>query len=290
MPVMDGLQATEAIRAIEACKTLPIIAMTASVLRGDREGCLRAGMNDYVSKPINVDRMLLTLARWLPERHALAPAAAPAPAAPPAVLDGLPESLDGIDLGEGLKRVGGDRALYRRLLLQFREHSGNAAHEIRSALAEGDRAAVRSAVHQLKGVAGNLSATGLFKAAQKLEAVLRRGTEPAGAEVEALTAEHARVMAGLAPLKAPGGGNGAHLPADPAKLRELVRVLDDRLSGSDAAAVDALEAIKGALSDNYAPFVQDMERLIVTYNFEEARTRLAQFTESLKASEAPASN
>jgi signal transduction histidine kinase/ABC-type amino acid transport substrate-binding protein/BarA-like signal transduction histidine kinase len=61
MPVMDGMQATQAIRGIEQFRALPIIAMTASVMRGDRDRCLEAGMNDYISKPISVEQMLATL-------------------------------------------------------------------------------------------------------------------------------------------------------------------------------------------------------------------------------------
>jgi two-component system sensor histidine kinase/response regulator len=287
MPVMDGLQATEAIRAIEQFKALPIIAMTASVLRGDREGCLKAGMNDYVSKPINVDKMLSTLARWLPERRGVSPPA-PAPAAPaavPAPVDGLPETLAGFDVAEGVKRVGGDRVLYRRLLMQFREHSANAGEEIRAALAAGDRQAARSAVHTLKGVAGNLSATPLYKATQKLESVLRRGTEPAGAEVEAVSAEHTRVMAALATLQGPPAASGRGA-AGATELRRLVEALDQRLSNSDAASVEALEAVTGALGDTEPEFAREMERLIVSYNFDEARARLAAFAETLQAGDA----
>jgi two-component system sensor histidine kinase/response regulator len=290
MPVMDGLQATEAIRAIDSLKALPIIAMTASVLRGDREGCLKAGMNDYVSKPINVDKMLSTLARWLPDRprsFAAAAPPAPAPASVP-LLDGLPETLEGIDLVEGVKRVGGDRALFRRLLLQFREHSGNAGNEIRAALAAGDKAAARSAIHTLKGVAGNLSAVTLYKAAQKLESALRKGTEPAAEEVEALAAEHARVMAGLAVLKAPAQPARPDGPADPGTLRERLAALDQRLGRSDGSAAEALEAVRDALNGEHSTFVQELEKLILSYNFEQARTRLAAFTETLKADEAVA--
>jgi HPt (histidine-containing phosphotransfer) domain-containing protein len=241
-------------------------------------------MNDHVAKPINVEKLLSTLSRWLPDRvRAFVPPSAAA-GAPPQV-DGLPAALDGLDLAEGVKRVGGDRVLFRRLLLQFREHSGNAANEIRAALAAGDRAAAKSAVHTLKGVAGNLSATALYKAAQKLEAILRRGTEPAGAEVEAVSAEHARVMTALAALKAPAG-NGASAPADPAAIQALLQNLDRRLSGSDATAAEVLEEFKGALNEAHPAFVQEMERLIGSYDFEQARARLAQFAETLKTSAA----
>ncbi|HUR41614.1 MAG TPA: transporter substrate-binding domain-containing protein [Verrucomicrobiae bacterium] len=283
MPVMDGLQATEAIRAIDTLKGLPIIAMTASVLRGDRERCLKAGMNDYVSKPINVEKLLSTLARWLPDRDA-APVQVGAPAGARTLLptgDELPSTLDGLDLSEGVKRMGGDRALYRRLLLQFRQHSAGAANDVRVALAAGDRAAARSAVHTLKGVAGNLSAVELYKAAQKLETVLRQGTEPAGAEVEALCTAHERVMSALAELKAPGV-NGASHRAESSQLRQLIEVLDRRLSGADASSVEALEAVRGALGDTEQPFVQEMEKLIVAYEFDQARTRLAHFMATLQ--------
>ena len=280
MPVMDGLQATEAIRQIESLKSLPIIAMTASVLRGDRDRCLQVGMNDYISKPINVERMLSTLARWIPERDAAATAPEPAAMPPPAAGAVLPETLDGFDLADGLKRVGGDRALYRRLLLQFREHSANAANDIRAALAAGDRSAAKSAAHTLKGVAGNLSATALYKAAQKLETGLRRGGTVAAADIEALAGEHARAMAALAGLPQPPPGATAQ--GDPAALPGLIKDLDLRLSASDASAVQALSAMKAALGDADPTFVQELERLIVTYNFEQARTRLARFAETLQ--------
>jgi signal transduction histidine kinase/HPt (histidine-containing phosphotransfer) domain-containing protein len=196
MPLMDGLQATRAIRARPRLRDLPIIAMTASVMSGDRDRCLEAGMTDHISKPVSVDQLLGTLARWLPQRAG----AAPAPALPAA--DGGPElpDLDGLNVAEGVRRVGGDRALYRRLLLQFREHSGGAADDIRDALAAADRVRAKAAAHTLKGVAGTLSARELQGAAQALESALRRGAAAVDGEVAALVAAHARVMTALAGL------------------------------------------------------------------------------------------
>jgi hypothetical protein len=103
--------------------------------------------------------------------------------------------------------------------------------------------------------------------------------------------EHARVMAALgelqAPAAAPAAANGP--AADPQQLAALVETLDQRLSGSDAAAVDALEAVKGALGGSHPTFVQEMERLIVTYNFEQARVHLARFAATLRTGAARAS-
>jgi CheY-like chemotaxis protein len=67
MPVMDGYAATRALRKEKSLKELPVIAMTANAMIGDREAALAAGMNDHITKPIVIDEMFATLARWLPE-------------------------------------------------------------------------------------------------------------------------------------------------------------------------------------------------------------------------------
>jgi signal transduction histidine kinase/HPt (histidine-containing phosphotransfer) domain-containing protein/ActR/RegA family two-component response regulator len=199
MPVMDGLQATRAIRAEPRHARLPIIAMTASVMSGDRDRCLDAGMNDHISKPVSVEQLLVTLARWLPERGA---GAAPGvqPGRPAAGGPALPDALDGFNVDDGVRRVGGDRGLYRRLLLQFHDHSAGAAAAIRAALASGDRNKAKAEAHTLKGVAGTLSAKELYAAAQALESALRRDAASVDAEADALEAAHGRVMAALAAL------------------------------------------------------------------------------------------
>jgi two-component system sensor histidine kinase/response regulator len=199
MPVMDGLQATQAIRAIPRFKGLPIIAMTASVMAGDRDRCLEAGMSDHISKPIGIEQLMGTLGRWLPARGGAAAPVVAAPVAAPASAD-MPATLDGFNVADGVKRVGGDRGLYRRLLLQFYDHSAGAATEIRTALAAGDRARAKAEAHTLKGVAGTLSAKDLYAAAAALETALRKNAETVEAEVQALEAAHARAMAALAAL------------------------------------------------------------------------------------------
>ncbi len=280
MPVMDGLQATQAIRANPQLRALPIIAMTASVMSGDRDRCLDAGMNDHISKPVGIEQLQTTLGRWLPERLA-APAAAAAPAGVEPPAPELPEPLDGFNVGDGVRRVGGDRALYRRLLLQFLDHSGGAATEIGAALAAGDRARAKAGVHTLKGVAGTLSARELYTAAQALETALRKNAAAVDAEAAALEAAHGRVMRALAGLPresaaAQGGGR-------PHDLARLLGDLDRRLASQDAGAGEALDALKGALNGAHVTWVREMEQLIGTCNFDQARRRLAQFASTLDA-------
>ncbi|MBT9487655.1 MAG: response regulator [Rubrivivax sp.] len=155
MPVMDGYQATRELRRRPALKDLPVIAMTANALAGDREKVLGAGMNDHVAKPIRVDELFAALARWV---QGSSPA--PSPAASPPTLDER----------AGLASAIGDEALYRRLLRMFLQRESDFAARFRSACAAGDRDTARRFAHDLKSVAGTLGMPALQQAAAGLEA------------------------------------------------------------------------------------------------------------------------
>ncbi|MGE4506492.1 MAG: PAS domain S-box protein, partial [Desulfovibrionaceae bacterium] len=190
MPVMDGYTATERIREQERFRTLPVIAMTANVMAGDREKSLQAGMNDHIGKPINVHEMLQVMGRWIRPGHAGAPmpplppmppeperAASSAPEgrnAPPGGRDGLPE-LPGIDVEEALRLLRGKVGLYRRLLDDFRADYVDFEPQFREAQERGDHETAVRAAHSLKGVAGNVGSEPLRAAALGLESALREG-------------------------------------------------------------------------------------------------------------------
>jgi PAS domain S-box-containing protein len=168
MPVMDGYAATTAIRSRTRFSALPIIAMTAHAMQSERGRCREAGMNDYVSKPIDPGQLQATLERWLQRRK---DGARPTPVADA----GLPETIAGIDVATVMHRLGGNRGLLVKLLRDFvRGHTADPT-QIREALARGDSERARHAAHSLKGVAGNLAATEVFAATVALEAALRRG-------------------------------------------------------------------------------------------------------------------
>ena len=125
MPEMDGLEATRFIRKTLNNSALPIIAMTAHALESERDNCLKAGMNDYVSKPVDPDRLLAALVRWVRPRPGLDPEK-PSGAAPKDLLEQLP----GIDIEAALKRLMGNRKLLIKLLCDFgqelwRDHRAN---------------------------------------------------------------------------------------------------------------------------------------------------------------------
>jgi CheY-like chemotaxis protein len=197
MPVMDGYTATKTIRKWESGMRnkgeaqLPIIAMTAHAMAGDEDKSLQAGMNGHVTKPIDPDQLFSTLQKWIKpgeERVQVQQAEVPVVQTEPDMAvpaeDELPESLSGFDLADGLKRLQGNKKLYRKLLLSFATDYHAVANEIRQALDDEDFDQAHSLVHNLKGLAGNLAATKLQAAAVNLEKLVKRIEDKAPAANE----------------------------------------------------------------------------------------------------------
>ena len=204
MPVMDGYEATRAIRAQARYETLPVIAMTANVMAGDREKVLQAGMNDHIAKPIDVTAMFNTMAKWITPSQIIDPAcAAPTagtPADEPVDAVSIPD-VPGIDITRGLAIAQGNTQLYRKVLLMFANSQANFERMYREAqaVADTDPDACQRCAHNLKGVAGNVGAHGIYAAAERLEAACNEAAGPETTEplLEVLLAELEPVIASL---------------------------------------------------------------------------------------------
>jgi PAS domain S-box-containing protein len=171
MPDMDGYTATRLLRSRTQLQGLPIIAMTAHALVEERQRCLEAGMNDHVSKPIDPDALFATLARWVKPRQVPAAGAERSPAK--STEDVILPEIDGVDVASGLKRVAGNKRLYRDLLAQFAAKQGDVNVQILAAIQSGDRIRAERIAHTVKGVAGNIGLGQVFTAAEKLERAIR---------------------------------------------------------------------------------------------------------------------
>ncbi|MGA9665429.1 MAG: response regulator [Gallionella sp.] len=184
MPVMDGVTATREIRKDPHFLNLPIIALTANVMVSEQNEFLEAGITDYIGKPIDPDRLVTALAKWVrpTKPRESTPAGQTVDAAAPEPLPDLP----GVNVAASVRRIGGNVALYRSLLDKFRVSQGNFVADFRQALVAGDRSTAERQAHTLRGIAGTLGAENLQELAASLESCIRKGES---AEVDPLLAQ-----------------------------------------------------------------------------------------------------
>ena len=278
MPVMDGLEATRAIRREQCADALPIIAMTANAMAGDRERCLAAGMNDHVAKPVVPEELYATLAQWVlggsEERHP-----GPLPSAPP---DGEPINLlafpplPGVDVARGLRNFGGNAALYREVVLKFSCNQGDVCQRMEASLHAGDNRTLERTAHTLKGLSATIGADRLACLAGKLEqrAKISEGLEGASELLGETASELLRLISAIATTlpvadQAPCRTTPDAADVGPERLEPLFNKAVSLLSVFDSA----VEGVVGEISP-LASGCRRRERLaaireaIAAYDFE----------------------
>ena len=177
MPIMDGYQATASIRALanERAAQIPIIAMTAHAMRGDREKCLQAGMDAYLTKPVDVEE-LLRMVESVAEAGALTSEKERlGRERETAAHIGTNDALGVMDLEVALQRLRNDEDLLLELADVFLDDSPGLVSEIRIAAQQNDAATLRRVAHSLKGLAANFNAQATIEAAQALETMGESG-------------------------------------------------------------------------------------------------------------------
>jgi PAS domain S-box-containing protein len=272
MPVMDGYVATGKIRDDLHLRELPIIAMTANALASDRERCLTAGMNDHIPKPIDVAVLHATLARWLK------PGLDESPALAAALPDSAGEAAD-IDSAAALARMGGNRSMYDRLVVRFRENQGDAVDRLQADRQQGDGAAMILRAHTLRGLAGNIGAITLSRLAGELEDRLRKGTPIDDPQVDALLAGMGIAMpkALAIPVTLQSAERPLATTPPPEAQAKALSTLYQLLANDDAAAVRHFEEMAAWLRQQCDPqLVEQLARQIEHYDFEQASATLHQ--------------
>jgi PAS domain S-box-containing protein len=177
MPGMDGLQTTVVIRTELGNTDTPIIAMTANAMSGYRERCLESGMNDYIPKPIEPDKLALTLAQWLESSgvHVARPVQTIARALNQDA--SIPSGLPGLDVQAALGHLGGNKELLHQLLDMFVVDHASDADAIEAAIEAQERRKVHGLSHTLKGAAATLGARRVAEIALAIETAARSEAE-----------------------------------------------------------------------------------------------------------------
>jgi polar amino acid transport system substrate-binding protein len=284
MPVMDGYEATRQIRMQDKYKTLPVIAMTANVMAGDREKVLSAGMNDHIGKPLNVRDMFITMAKWIKPSQVFSEESQGTPAAELATTTAtcIPE-LAGIDTVAGMATAGGNSRLYRKLLVKFRDTYSDFENTFIQAQAETDPAASRRCAHTLNGVAGTLGARGIQQMAAKLEAACdtQESHEHIAFLLSNVLREFDPVMSSLQVLN----GEDAPVQASPHGEQDvfpLLEMLKDGLATFDIRSADIADEITPLLVEaGHQEAVKTIRSSIDNFDFDNALALLATLEKKL---------
>ena len=256
MPVLDGLSATRALRGELGLTHLPVIAVTAGVLKAEQQRAHEAGVDEVLPKPVDLDRLVAVLSRWAPrvatgaagEVAALATPSAPGKGVPAAVPQGPSEwavaalpDIAGIDQTHVAQLIDGDLAFYQQLLSGLVAAARDVPAQVRSALAQGAVTDAAARLHRLRGALSNLGALELAGRIQGLEVALEEATAAGHAE-EALGTAGSAVQERLAEVEADLGrllaSAEAWLAAAPAEPIPRVAPSAARLNAPHVLVVD----------------------------------------------------
>ena len=278
MPVMDGVTATRLLREDPACQQLPIIAMTANVMRDDIEKCLAAGMNGHVAKPIDPDDLWMALLNWIKPGSGFVntPAHLREPSADPQ----LPDALPGVDLQLGLRHAFGKKPLYANMLSKFVKAQLQFEPQLRQALSNGDYATAERLAHTCKGGAGNIGAQVLQELAAQLETALRQHEGGEALEIllgQVLQAAQLLVTAIQSWMPKPTDTPAA-AAFDPEAFKAIAGELLVQLLAGDASAEALMERHAGQLAAGLQNAFPPIKECVENFDFERAAQLLQSAT------------
>lgn len=254
MPEMDGFEATRVLRTMHGPRDLPIIAMTAHAMDSDRQKCLDAGMNDHLAKPVDLDRMVGMLQKWIaPRPQAAASRAGPRPPTCPQVRVTPSPEIAGIDVPALLEKLAQNRPLMLKLLGDFRRSFSDVVESVRKALAAEDHESARRLLHDLTGVTGTLCMPRVAEAATTLGKAVRRGDmTPVDVTLDELDLALRVVLQGihgLAPLSPASPATVVATAADP---------IDATVVGSALAQMEDLLKQESPVAQRQLDILEDV--------------------------------
>jgi two-component system, sensor histidine kinase and response regulator len=276
MPIMGGIKATLEIMKIKEYSELPIIAMTADAMVGVHEKCLKAGMKDFITKPISPDIMLATIEKWIIRKNKREE-----PRRPYVKVKELPVEIPiiaGIDTESGLANVAGNTNLYMDLLRKFAQKQENFTNDLMAGFGSGANEEAMRSIHTLKGLSANLGMTALHEACKRTEKNLKGRRQDNIAEViQPLVTELNLVLQALQ----------SNLEQKPVPSRQIVGnimsmvdQLERCLKDNDPEALSIVKDISRVNGHNQQ--FRKMEKFLENYDFDKALEFLAQIKSQIK--------
>jgi len=310
MPVMDGVTTTRMIRKDQRFKELPIVAMTANAMQGDRDFCIAAGMNDHVPKPIEPEDLWLSLLKWIKPRQGMAESVAPdssssaliqtpaqtstqtsaqTPAQTTAQAPAqtkqagtLLNDIEGLDAAVALRRMMGQETLYLTMLGMFVDGQTGVTKDILNALDNNDWDAAAGLAHTLRGVSGTVGASNVQQLAAKLESDIRQ-REPRlalEAPLDALKDKLDHLIVQLE-QRLPKKNEHTTVGVDGKKLHLVCEQLKHLLGSSDSAACALFDANADLLNTAFPQHYREIENAIRQFDFTAALATLAAATTTI---------
>jgi PAS domain S-box-containing protein len=278
MPEMDGFEATRSIRSDSAFAALPIIAMTAYAMSGDRERCLAAGMNDHISKPFDPEQLYGVCSRWL--------TAAPQPAQDVRILQEQGQSddtdsirgLPGIDQDAAIMHFAGRIDILPDIIREFCSMYADVDERLKEFIVSGDMDGLRKFAHSMRGAAGSIAATKTMEAAAALEECML-GTRAGDREIlleEFKTAMHELLQSG--PILKSRSESVPEVPppaeSDTLDLDGSIAVLYSLLESRSFSALDHIQKMKKRFSGSWTDLLKDLETSINRFDYRGALEKL----------------
>ena len=265
MPVLDGYSATRQLRRSEKFNNLPIIAMTANAMSGDRERALESGMNDYVSKPVEPDEMRQVVYRWT--------VGGSEAGEPPRVLEPEKPATIALDLDAALRRASGNMALLIKMMQRFQADAPNFSRNFEEMQVAGDTEGVVRVAHSLKGIAGTIGLLELQNAAGKLESAVRdEGSEEAVRENFTNTLQALEQALHLIDqvINNPSSPIESDKVDDPTEVLSRLKMVRMLVADADTDAARHCRELSGVLPRDHAALIKKLLEQTESYDFPKA--------------------
>jgi CheY-like chemotaxis protein len=287
MPVMDGMEATRKIRQDKSYDALPIIAMTANAMAGDRELCIEAGMNGHVAKPIDPVELFKALDEFIADRAGLGVGmAVKKPEAVIGAEETIPD-LPGIDVQAGLARAAGNVPGFLFILRRFEKGYRDNVVKIEDLLSEGKLKEAEMVAHNLKGLSGNLGMDNLYEAVGELdEAMLANEPAKWPVLIKRCSAELAKVLNSLKaiskePPREAGGLQNGKIIVNIEAVGAALKQLKAKVEGNDADTGEAVGKFKSVLDDKHKGQAELIAKALDDFDFDGALKIIRQLAKDM---------